>query len=94
MLSTAASLNELCQQLVRVTPHRAPHASRMDFELLHDATKDALKPLRDRFESIVLAHPLLVVLALGIVPVTLLILSHRLDRDLERANATIGRKSK
>lgn len=61
----------------------------MEFELLHSSLDQALKPLRDALRDFVLEHRVLALLALCVLPTGLLYLSHRAERELERANAEL-----
>jgi len=57
----------------------------MDFELLHAATADVLRPLRAFARDFIVENPFAALLALALVPTGLLWLSRQLENDLDRA---------
>lgn len=59
----------------------------MEFELLHDATAEVLRPLRAFARRFVVENPFAALLALALVPTGLLWLSRQLENDLNRARA-------
>ena len=65
----------------------------MEFELLHSSLDQVLKPLRDALRDFVLEHRVLALLALCVLPTGLLYLSHRAERELERATPSSKRAS-
>lgn len=57
----------------------------MEFELLHDATAEVLRPLRAFAREFIVENPFVALLALALVPTGLLWLSKQLENDLDRA---------